>query len=365
MRFVLIFSVLFITAFIQCNICSAQTDTLDTGTTEEEEDYSQYENYDFTDEKSKRFCTPKIFELSPAKLISVGFDYQGPFELGSDAVSDGNINWSEQRTKFNGAGGMRVFANIPIVSKTNIVCQLGFNYWRVGFNGEAENRTPLHRSLLYNGLTTAGLNGTVFKPLNEKSFFIAQASADLNGDYFFDNITPVKYTRYSAAIIYGKKTSDRRMIGFGLSRTYRVGELNYIPVMLLNWTAPNRKWGVEMLAPARAHWRRNFSSRKILLIGYELEGNSYRILREEEGVSRNIELRRSELRFRAVWEQSLKNFIWISVQAGYRYGYSFDLDEFNNDREFFRGFFGDQPYLQRNELSGTFYAGVSLNLVSP
>jgi hypothetical protein len=41
-----------------------------------EEDYSQYDNLDFAADGAKRFCSPKIEGLSPAKLISIGYDYQ-------------------------------------------------------------------------------------------------------------------------------------------------------------------------------------------------------------------------------------------------------------------------------------------------
>jgi hypothetical protein len=342
----------------------AQTDT----TASEEEDFSMYENLDFVDVGAKRFCTPKVFDLTPAKLISIGFDYQGAFavdygewKLDSTAlVSEAGVG------NFSGAGGLRLNANIPVISKTNIVFQAGVNYARTGFNGSGDGSVnPLDATLRANGLTTAGINTTLFKPLGDEKFIIAQASADLSGDYYLDNFTPLKYTRYSGALIYGKKKSDRKMIGFGLSRTYRVGELNYIPVMLLNWTAPSRKWGVEMLAPARAHVRKTLSARNILLFGYELEGNSYRILANTDATPNNYELRRGELRFRAVWETSMYQFIWMSLQAGYRYGYSFNLDKFTNDKEFFRGFFGDQPYGQENVLRGTWYAQLSINLVSP
>jgi imidazoleglycerol phosphate dehydratase HisB len=35
-----------------------------------------------------------------------------------------------------------------------------------------------------------------------------------------------------------------------------------------------------------------------------------------------------------VFERSIKDFVWISVQAGWRYNYRFNIDE----KEFFRGF---------------------------
>ena len=339
----------------------AQPDSINT----EEEDFSMYENFDFADAGAKRFCTPKVFDLSPAKLISIGYDYQGAF--GIDYGKSSDTTWQSGTGNFAGAGGLRLGANIPVISKTNVVWQLGFNYARTAFAGEGEaSVNSLDATLRSNGLTTTGINTTLFKPLNEEKFIIAQASADLNGDYYLDNFTPLEYTRYSAAVIFGKKKSDRKMIGFGLSRTYRVGELNYIPVMLLNWTAPNRKWGVEMLAPARVHIRKSLSARNILLFGYELEGNSYRVLRDDVNNPLGYELRRGELRFRAVWETSMYQFIWMSLQAGYRYGYSFNMDNFApTDKEFFRGFFGDQPYAQENEFKGTWYVQLSVNLVSP
>jgi hypothetical protein len=121
-----------------------------------------------------------------------------------------------------------------------------------------------------------------------------------------------------------------------------------------------------MLAPARAHIRKSLSARNILLFGYELEGNSFRVLRDDVNNPLGYELRRGELRFRAVWETSMYQFIWMSLQAGYRYGYSFNMDNFApSDNEFFRGFFGDQPYAQENEFKGTWYAQLSVNLVSP
>ena len=45
----------------------AQTDT----TATEEEDYSAYDNMTFTDGDAKRYCSPKILDLSPQRFVSV------------------------------------------------------------------------------------------------------------------------------------------------------------------------------------------------------------------------------------------------------------------------------------------------------
>jgi hypothetical protein len=111
----------------------------------------------------------------------------------------------------------------------------------------------------------------------------------------------------------------------------------------------------------------------MLFAGYELEGQSYRLwnnnlsgsaadLRKED-----LEIRRGEIRLRLVYEFSIKDFVWMSVQAGYRINYRFDLDRLISGKEIYRafGFASDEPYVMLNELSNPFYVNVSINLVSP
>lgn len=328
------------------------------------DDEENYDNLNFAGGGTKRYCTSKVFDLSPQKLIGIGYDVQGPYTISADSIGD----YLPQQVKTNASYGMRLMANIPVISRNNIIIQLGANYLEQRYLIQSDSVTnPLLTNLKQNGLRSVGLNTTVFKPLDEKHFIIAQASADLNGDYGYSSIPSLKFLRYSAAGIFGWKTGDRRMFGIGLSRTYRVGELNYIPVILWNWTALNRKWGTEVLFPARAHVRRTLNSRNMLFAGYELEGNSYKInARNTVPIPYdNLEIRRGELRFRLMYEFSLYQFIWISAQAGYRYNYRFDADYVPNGKEFFRGFFGEQPYAMLNHLSNTFYGLISINIVSP
>jgi hypothetical protein len=212
-------------------------------------------------------------------------------------------------------------------------------------------------------LGTMGLNLTMFKPLNEKSFYILNGSADLNGNYSFNDFQSLSYTKISATGIYGWRKHDRLMYGFGIARSYRVGEANYFPVFLYNYTFKNRKWGVETLFPAKAALRRTFNSQTLAFFGYELEGNSYLIRNRGNEFSPgidNLELRRGELRVRCVFERSIKDFLWVSIQAGWRYNYRFNVDK----EEFFRGF-EDIPYLATNMLTNPLFINFSINLVSP
>lgn len=357
-------------------IIKAQTDTTTSPGNEnasEEEDFSMYDEVGFADKGAKRYCSPKIEGLSPAKLISIGFDFQGPYQMNLDTFNNDINQGFPENGKSTITSGARFACNIPVVSKTSLVWQMGANYWESGYRiqdkgalpvGYVEN--PMLKSLYANGLRTMGINTTIFKPLNDKKFLLFQGSADMSGDYNW-NLMPAKYMKYSAALIYGKRPSERKQWGVGLARTYRAGELNYIPIIFFNHTDAANKWGSEVLFPARAHVRRTINSRNMLFAGYELEGQSYRLYRMESIRNQDLEIRRAEIRLRAVYEFSLKDFIWMSVQAGYRLNYRYDVDRLTNGKEIYRAFglASDEPYVMQNTLTNPFYFNVSVNLVSP
>lgn len=353
---------------------SAQTDSTDV---EEPMDEEMPPDMDFSAfggdmetasmEGIKSFCSSKILGITPSKLVSVGYDFQPSYTL---TTNEGLAN--ERDMDINSTHGVRLSALFPVISKNNIIVSLGARYMESHYsfdNPDQIENDPLGNSLQRSGaLRSMGVGLTIFKPLNDRHFLLYVASHDLNGDYWLDELQPLKYMKHSITGIFGWKTSERRQIGVGFARTYRVGELNYLPVLLYNFTAKNEKWGIEAVFPARAHYRRRFSPTSLLRLGYELEGASYRLqnrrgqFADEEGRPyEDIELRRSELRFQVIYERSLSGFIWIALQAGYRYNYNYNVD----DGEFFRGFFGDQTYVMENALTNPLYFNVSLNLVSP
>ena len=336
----------------------------------EEEDYSMYDDLEFVDGTAKRFASAKIKGLSPAKLISLGYDYQG----GHDITAGAYLTAAKKKAKLNAVHGTRFDANIPVISKNSLIIQLGARFWDVNyeFDDPASLNHPLLTTLANNNLRTLGLNSTVFKPLNETSFLLFQASADMNGDFDIPDFQGLKYNRYSIAALWGKRPNDYKQWAIGVSRTYRAGELNYIPVILYNWTSVSNTWGTEILFPARGHLRYTLNPRNMLFVGFELEGNSYRVGNQNsafldpfDGKKDELEIRRSKLRFRFIYERQLIGFFWLSAQAGYRVNYSYNIDEVPNGTDFYRGFFGDQPLAVQNTLGNPFYFNVSINLVSP
>lgn len=340
-------------------------------TSSEEEDYSIYDNLDYVGEGTKSFASAKISGISPARLISVGYDFQGGYDLTAGAIS----NFGAQTARVNSTQGLRIGANIPVISKNSLIVQLGGQIWDVNYDFENPNTLthPMLQALNKNNLTTLGLNSTIFKPLNETNFILVQLASDMNGDFELSKPQNLKYNTFSAAAIWGKRPSDYKQWGVGLSRTYRAGELNYIPIFLFNWTSPTSKWGTELLLPARGHVRYTINRQNMLFFGFELEGNSYRFDEGSLSLANNngftpvddLEIRRSELRVRFQWQRKLIGFVWIALEGGYRINYSFNVDEVPGGQDFYRGFFGDQPLAIENSLTNPLYFNVSFNLVSP
>jgi hypothetical protein len=348
----------------------AQTDSLNTE--EEEEDFEQYANLSIKDgSKNKAYCSSKILAQTPNRLISVGYDVFGPFKMTSNL---GDSSFSHDAALSH---GLRLEANFPIVSTNKLIFSLGGSYteqhyvWKRVYNNLENN--PTFQTLSNGSIRNLSMVGTLFKPFDEKNFLLVQALGEYAGDWNFLKWQNPLFIKLSATAIYGRKTNDRKMWGVGLTRTYRAGEVNYLPVFLFNYTAPSEKWGLEMLLPARADFRYNISKRNIIRAGLELEGTSYRLNDRNNYFANNpqfqgkaidkLELRRSDIRIRAIWDFPIKNFYWLSISAGYRLVYRYNIDQ----GEIYRGFglVSDAPYLMENNISGTAFISVIANLVSP
>lgn len=352
-------------AFALPSLAHAQEDT----TATEEEDYSMYGDFGYADEGSVEFANAKVIGISPARFISVGYDYQGAYNI--DAASMLNETYAAQTGSVLSTQGVRLAANVPVLSKNSILIQLGGQYWNMNYNFDnAEALTnPLLQTLSENGLSTVGLNTTIYKPFNGETFMLAQLNGDMNGDFAFGDFQPMNYNRYSVAVLLGKRPSDYKQWAFGLSRTYRAGELNYVPIFMYNYTSQNEKWGVEALLPARGHVRYKFSARSLLMFGFELEGNSYRIGNAENSILQNedLEIRRSEIRTRFMYQKQLTGFIWVAAELGYRINYSYNVDYVEDGKDFLRLFdiVDDRPNYMINTIGNPLYFNLSLNLVSP
>jgi Domain of unknown function (DUF6268) len=328
-----------------------------------EEDYSQYEMAGdaATNVNTKVYCSQKVIGLSPSKLISLGFDFVGANALTADTLSQ----YLGKTSNIANNSGLRFLANFPVISNNKMILNFGVNYldFKYKLDSPVEKSNPLTATLAENGLRSYGINGTLFKPFNSTRFMILQLAFDYNSADKINAAFDVKAIKTSAVAIYGVKPHERLQWGLGLSRTYRGGGVNYIPVYLYNYTFPNKKWGIEMLLPAKANVRYTLNSRNLLFAGFELEGAAYSFNLDKAKYNLNfkrLQLERSEIRPRITYEFSLYKFIWMSVQAGYRLNYKFGVDDRDDVR-----LITDRPYILDNDLKNAYYFNISLNLVSP
>ncbi len=323
---------------------SAQTDTTKTKT--EEIDFDAFGDAD--DKKVQSYCTQKVNYLSPTKLISLGYESQVPFHLMSTAASNGKLS----ETHVNSFAGLRIGLNAPLISKSNLIINLGLSFWNTQVSLQNPERSPFFERI--NSLNSTGLNLTTFKPLNDKQFLIVQLNTDLNGNYSNLGGSTSKAITYSGTAIYGWKKNDNFMWGLGLTRTYRAGQLLHIPVLLYNRTF-NNKWGIETTFPAKLNLRRNFSTTSYLMLGYELEGNAFYVGQVNAS---DVFLRRGELKPRLTFETKLTGFVWLSAQAGIRYNWRFDAFSTQNPT-------ANEKPIFANTIGNPLYFNVSLNFVSP
>lgn len=324
----------------------AQTDT-----TEVFEDYSQYGD----PEGVTRFCSQKVLNQTPQRIISIGYDYNAGFHMPGIRFSE--LNTSPQEFHVNRVNMLRAQVNVPVIATNKFIWQLGANYWSSKFEFEnKETNNPFVSSLQSNALVSTGINTTIFKPLNERNFLILQASADINGAFPKLGDIDSKALTLSATGIYGWKTSESNMIGTGIARTYRAGRLIYVPVILWNKTF-NDRWGMELLLPAKGFLRYNFSTSSMLQLGFELEGNQFYTKLPQ---SKNGEgfIQRGEFKPRIMWDKKITGFLWFNVQAGLRYNYRFDvMNKFDGKEDADRFF--------TSPMGNPMYINFSLNFVSP
>ncbi len=312
---------------------------------------------------SKSYCTQKVLYLTPTKLISVAYEAQMPYDLTTDQPFANNGNGSTTgpaKAEVRGAQGLRLGFNAPVISRNSIIVNLGLTYWNTGQDLKHTDSSP-YFGRLHDGLRTAGANATVFKPLDTKHFLLGQFNADASGNYRKPGDLSSKHLTYSGTAIFGWKVNENFQWGLGATRTYRAGQLIYVPVLLYNRTFSPR-WGCEVVFPARAEVRRSFGTKALLKLGYELEGNAY-YLGQANGS--DVYLRRGELKPRLTYERQLKGFVWLTAQAGLRYNYRNDAFRNQNPTSERDGLLGSEPSLFENKLTNPLFFNVGVHMVSP
>jgi hypothetical protein len=294
---------------------------------------------------AKTFANPSVLGMGPSKGLIVRYERIPRFAVTSAAQV---VGLSDYRTDATKNARLSIKGYIPAWNRPHLKVIVGLSYEREEFKfADPTSGYQLYDNIENKGLKSIATQLAIVRPVDEVHWYLARFKAELSGDYNSDELTRSDYLRYSAEAIYGWKRSPTFSWGLGLQYGYTFGRLSLYPALLYNRTF-NQRWGVEALFPARVTGRYNASPNSIFYAGYSVDGLNYIIRLREPLVRhtdngaidasktplRTLELREIEVKFRGRWEHELLSFLWLGVEAGYRYNYAFDaFDRTNSDRE--------------------------------
>ncbi|MBK0403382.1 hypothetical protein I5M27_10325 [Adhaeribacter sp. BT258] len=316
-----------------------------------------------TSRQDKEYANPSVegtprgrfFLLRYQRLFSHDFNSTGDWK-NLPVSKDARINT-------NNVAEIKGF--IPIWNNPHFKAVLGVGYEREEFNFEDSHELAYlyHENLQDKGLKSLSAQIATVKPLNYKNYLVMRVKGALNGDYTSDELNFNDYLKLTAEALYGWKKNKYFTWGIGAQAGYTFGRYSIYPAILYNRTF-NDRWGIEAVFPANVKVRRTFSEKSYLYFGYNLDGYSYNIKVQKPpfynspvfGDIKTIELRHNDVRAQLRWEKEIYDFLWFSLEGGYRYNIAFDAFRTGSDR--------DDRLISTN-LGGAPYAAVDLYFVVP
>lgn len=271
----------------------------------------------------KGFCIPKIENLARPKGISivrqsiVDYDIKTQFRDSSNTQKD-EISQNES---------LEIKLKFPLVLKDKYRIYMGLFYKveEFEFDEPQQLQNEFHQHIEDKPLRSIG--GTAYLDLRFKGqhYFYTRASFSLNGDY--DRGPAVDYFRTSVSSLYGTKVNRSKTWGYGLSYSYRFGQLAIYPILHYNKQF-NDKLGFEMVLPVKTEIRYKVNPKNYLYFVNRLGGDNY-VLNFDQLNENNLFLGKSHFLSLLTYEHEVYDFFWVTLSAGVRANINFDLTENN------------------------------------
>ncbi|MCB2376432.1 DUF6268 family outer membrane beta-barrel protein [Hymenobacter sp. BT635] len=322
---------------------------------------------DTTAADAQQFATPSVVGMGPSKGLIFHYERVPRFNVATNGQSVGLADYNTQATK---NARLVIKGYIPMLNNPHLKLILGVNYEREEFQfRDRPTGFELYDNIENKGLKTLGTQLAVIRPVNEVNWYIFRVKGELSGDYTSSELNITDYLRVSSEFLYGWKRSPMFSWGVGVQLGYTFGRFSPYPAVLYNRTF-NKRWGIEALFPARVTARYNASPKSLFFAGYSVDGLNYIVKQRTPLVRklengqvdrgkvelRTLELRETEVKFRARWEREIYDFLWFGAEGGYRYNYAFDaFDRTNADRE----------KIIDSKLASAPYASLELFIVPP
>jgi len=309
------------------------------------------------------YTNPRVSGMTRPTGISLSYervmDYRIYSRSNVDYLSDGNdeVNYN-RRINFK--------AKIPVINRNHFKLTCGFHYSHEEFRFEdpEELDYSLYKSLEDKSLKSLGTNFYFVFPRKNKNFYAIQVNLDLNGDYYVSHAKISDFLKVSAGPIWGRKPNERFMYGFGFAYAYTFGDPSITPVIAFYKTY-NSKWGIEAMLPMEAKVRYAPNEKTIIYAGAKARGASYNIRLNDPVLAGNstVELRHSEIKFLISLQKEIYDFLWMSVDAGFRYNLNFNLAESNHNRSATNFF--QRDYIVESQLDNAFFFNASILIKPP
>ncbi|MFT2009108.1 DUF6268 family outer membrane beta-barrel protein [Pontibacter sp. 13R65] len=306
-------------------------------------------------EEEKHYANPSVEGMPRGRGVVIGYERLPQFDI--DSRSDNpTIGNGTGRVRRNNKWDMRLMAPVLNKPRTKLLVGVTYNVEEFNFENVEPSSYSLYRYLEDRDLKSLGLQVAFLRSIDEERFYLIRAKGELNGDYTQKDINITDYLKTTVDLAYGWKKSPYFSWGVGAQLGYTFGRRRVYPGVLYNRTF-NDKWGVESIFPANFRVRRNISEKTILYGGYRLEGASYNMYVNITPLSQfqDIELRRTDIKALLRLEQEIYDFLWFSIEGGFRQYY----------RNRIYDVIGSRDELINNDLAGAGYIGVELYLVPP
>jgi len=274
---------------------------------------------------------PSVDGVGPVRGFEVSYHANSNFDIGSNSDIYGK---GEGEIDYN-----RVFKTklrFPIWLKKNLKIAGSFEYSdeEIHFKNIESTSYPLYRSLDDKNLKSLGGSIYLMTQLRRNKYFMVRFNAKLKGDYWKEHIGNVsKYTflKMEVSPLIGWKVNKYKSWGVGVAFSYTFGDPLIFPVFAYNHTFAD-KWGVEAFLPAKIKLR--YQASKLCFINAKtyLKGGSYSIHLDDPALNdfKTLELRRSDVNFSIEIDKGITDWLWLSLESGYRTNINFDVTNKNH-----------------------------------
>lgn len=272
------------------------------------------------------WASPSVEGMNIGKGIVFTYRRVAPYDIKSESQVP-ELGIDDARGDIDRIRNLVFKLRLPVLLRERTQAVVGFEYNvdEFEFENPESLEYPFYNSLHHKALRGRGIKFYLNHAVDDRKFVFLRTSVELNGDIPEEWHKGLKYTLSGS---YGWKLNPTTAWGLGFYFSYSFGSPTLLPGIVYNKTW-NSKWGLESVFPGAVHIRYQPADQSIFYFGYEVQGASYNIdlgstLNEQ---FYNIQLRRSELMPVVRYEREIYDFIWFSVEGGFRYNINFNVTE--------------------------------------